>query len=700
MKSLTKKDLLFLSLVSICFLTTASALYHDTFAGVIRHGGVQVGTVTYKNRYAEQKSIGSSLWASLAQHGPVYNNDTIRTGEKSRATIHFNNKTEISLDEESMIFINIDDNKSAVKIEGGSVTIGNSDTSAPVTIQTSAGKITVSGSAVRVSDTVKGVMISAKSGIAEIHSENGSEPVLIGPDKSYDVSSATTKQVDLVLSEPQNESVFLTHDNLFTVSFSWKMPIEQEQSDSAELDVAKDPSFKEMVFSDKKAANGMSLNLQEGRYYWKIAGQDIENTFTIVNVNAPNLLYPVNAVFTYVDKPVPVSFSWTQTEGAEEYRIDVFRKDNPGTMLVSRTILQRNILLDFVDKGDYFWKVVALIGPEKNEIQSEKGSFSIREGTLTPPVITSVQGNNIPLKTISLSSTGIKPFAIWDSVPNAEEYEIIISSSPDGRQEILKKQTKLNFFGLENPLAEGIYYIKARSVSKKETSRWSETQTLQVLPIQPIAIVSPALHANEENQEHLKFSWTDPNAGSSYRILVSSFPDLAEPFLDKKVRTTFLFCNIPENKAKNFYWKVQLLDSSSHVLSESPISTFQLIKTVNGPEPISPILGKQIDLSVANNITFKWKKEQKTSVYTIRLFRMTGGIRSPAGVWETTNNFFTLSDLSSLALDDFAWDLSSRDPNDINEKETSQTITSYFRIVQNKTLAAPKIRRMISKGEY
>ena len=82
-------------------------LYRDIYLSGASSSGAQVGTVTYKNRYAEQKNTGSNLWGALAQNAPVFNEDTIRTGSGSSATIHLDNKTEITLGEDSMVFIDL-----------------------------------------------------------------------------------------------------------------------------------------------------------------------------------------------------------------------------------------------------------------------------------------------------------------------------------------------------------------------------------------------------------------------------------------------------------------------------------------------------------------------------------------------------------------------------------------------------------------
>ena len=168
MKSSKGSDILIVSLISLSFLASSLMLYRDVFLSGKSASGEQVGTVTYKNRYAEQKSTGTNLWGTLAQNAPVFNMDTIRTGSGSSATIHLDNKTEITLGEDSMVFIDLTDRKATLRHSGGSLVIDSSPDSSPVTLQTASGDVTLSGGKLQVSDSADGVRLAVTVGKVRI----------------------------------------------------------------------------------------------------------------------------------------------------------------------------------------------------------------------------------------------------------------------------------------------------------------------------------------------------------------------------------------------------------------------------------------------------------------------------------------------------------------------------------------------------
>ncbi len=88
-----------LAILALELLLSGYGLYRAFQASGLG-GGRLVGTITYKLRQAERKPTGQVLWNSLAQDGPVFNLDTIRTAGSSSATVHLEDGTRIELGED------------------------------------------------------------------------------------------------------------------------------------------------------------------------------------------------------------------------------------------------------------------------------------------------------------------------------------------------------------------------------------------------------------------------------------------------------------------------------------------------------------------------------------------------------------------------------------------------------------------------
>ena len=157
---------------------------------------------------------------------------------------------------------------------------------------------------------------------------------------------------------------------------------------------------------------------------------------------------------------------------------------------------------------------------------------------------------------------------------------------------------------------------------------------------------------------------------------------------------------IPETSTGTLYWKAVLLDENGTAVAETPASRISVVKKIDVPVPTSPVRGEELDINSIDRISLEWKAREGRLVYTIHLYRMTGGLRSLINTFETTENRVVITDLTAFALDSFAWELTAREAGDSGSEAVSAPVTSYFRIIQKNRLPVPKIRQMASKGEY
>lgn len=222
MKSLSKGESAFVLLILACFGVAATALVRDiTASGSLR--GVKVGTITWKDRYAEQRQEGTGLWVSAAKDGPVYNHDTIRTGENSSAVIKLDNKTEISLDEGSMVYIKIDaaTDRATISLKGGSIKVAQDEKAAPISLETATGSIAIKDGTVRVSGDQAGMTVRAESRAAQIVTEKNAQPITLDASSDFDVAKREVVPVALAVTEPARDAVVVTAEQSARVRFAW-----------------------------------------------------------------------------------------------------------------------------------------------------------------------------------------------------------------------------------------------------------------------------------------------------------------------------------------------------------------------------------------------------------------------------------------------------------------------------------------------
>ena len=122
------------------------------------------------------------------------------------------------------------------------------------------------------------------------------------------------------------------------MSFTWKSNLTFEQH----IQIAGDPDFKNIVFDSEVNGNSYSgVNLAQGTYYWRLAsvGEDFSTAtnpkkfFVVGELEAPVLLDPTAAKRAVVRPGERYSFHWQAQEGADYYRIKLY-KDNGGILLL------------------------------------------------------------------------------------------------------------------------------------------------------------------------------------------------------------------------------------------------------------------------------------------------------------------------------------------------------------------------------
>jgi len=708
--SIRLRDVVFVLIILLCFSASAYELYRD-FTGARVRDGERVGFIVYKNRQAEQKAGGSVLWAALRQNSPVYNYDTIRTGTASSATINFDNATKIELNEESMIVINIEGKTSTLSLEGGSVVIAGATDGKEVSLKTRDGTITATGGELAIRDTADGITVQAKSGTATVRTEANAALVAIEENARYNVNTAKIEPPAIVLTAPTQNQVFVSESGQEPIPFAWELRSEKQAVPSdtaptegadvalteaapATLVIASDPNFSETILIQENTENGATVYVPTGKYFWKIDGFDEVHSFTVLKAQAPALIAPVGATIPKIETPPDVLFSWSKAGDASRFLLEVFRKGETEQAILSRTTERRSVAFAIAEEGEYAWKVTALVGPKETPFVSEEGSFRVVNGKLLPPTLAP------SVETSVFAITEGTSLLVWDPVPGAERYEVSITQETDPDASQNRAIISANFLKTEKALSPGAYKIFARSLAESVSSPWSTpcaltVRSIQALsPIAPVKDLSPAIMGQK-----MPFQWNDPNRGVRYRLVVSARPDLSDPFFDNIVQGTSYELALPQRTAGTFSWSVALLDSAGKPVATCVPENFTVLERPRQPVPLSPIRGIELNINTLDNLVFTWEKESEPTRYTVRLYRMAGGMRSLAGTWETKDASLTIADLTSLALDSFSWELTAnREVNGFTI--ASDPVTSFFSIVQKERLAVPKIRKMSSREEF
>ena len=85
-----------------------NAFVRELNRALVKFNEEPVATITFKYRSAQRRIDERVLWDRLRQESPIYNLDTIRTAERSEATLHFPDGNSVALSENTMIQVIVD----------------------------------------------------------------------------------------------------------------------------------------------------------------------------------------------------------------------------------------------------------------------------------------------------------------------------------------------------------------------------------------------------------------------------------------------------------------------------------------------------------------------------------------------------------------------------------------------------------------
>ncbi len=237
-------------------------------------GGEPIGKLYIRENIAQRKYGSQAVWESLEDGVPIYNNDSIRTGELSRAVVVLNDETEIQIDESTMIVIAVGD-RTNINFAYGSIQANRSGEEAAgseLTIQSADQVVTVGASDVQLArrSDEQALDVTVRNGNATVASADGQTQALNSGERAT-VSEGRIEVQPIsfrLTSPPDGERRFLPGGAL-NVDFSW-----QRVATPVTLEVSARRNFSQPAVRQQSAASGASASLPEGLYYWRISARN------------------------------------------------------------------------------------------------------------------------------------------------------------------------------------------------------------------------------------------------------------------------------------------------------------------------------------------------------------------------------------------------------------------------------------------
>jgi hypothetical protein len=698
-RSWSKGDTIFLAAVLTVVFPTSSILQKslDTSGGT---GTTQaIGTITFKQKVAERKFSSQSLWGQVASKSPVYNFDTIRTGSGASAVVNLDDGTEINLDEETMVGLEVRQKAfSAVLVTGGIAAkrkprSGETAFSVHfngVGVAIDNGSVTIGrqgDSLLMQSDSAVKITSGGKTSTLE-----NDQAVLVAPGAPPVVQPQT---VELV--EPQAGAYIVGVDEFQPVAFRWHSG---DPGSASTVQVSPSSSFSSIYREAGTDQSELHIKLPRGSFYWRVVPQhgapSLSRRVVVVEGAAPTPLGPTGVHQVADPATALVPFSWTVAPNAGLYRLEVFDASRSGAPIRTLSTSVNGLSISGLSEGHYRWRVVGLYPFANTELAGDNQEFEVQKlQKLAAPEPSNGNGSAL-VETRTQFSVLDKAASVlgWDVVPSAQAYEVIIAKDPEFKQIVSRSTTESNFIHRPADLGVGDYYWRVRAVSKDLVSDPSAARSFSLVASLPLTALAPK--AEIPSRQALRAVWNDPNWGQRYRIEISAdqgFSSIAgsqEVTLDSPGLSRS--ADLAWTKPGPYFWRVSLLNNGGAVKATSPPLAFILAGGLTPPQILEPRVGSALELNTMASLVFRWTPVAQANRYRFALYRTVAGSSKFVLDALTSKNSFTLGRWDLLSLDSYVWTITAVTVENGKDFQTSGEVQGSFFLTKTKSLMAPIAR--------
>ncbi len=636
-----------------------------------------IGIIRYKQKVIQRKFDGDVVWEKIDKDTPVTNRDTIRTTDNSIVDIELNDKTEIKMDENSMIVLDFSNEKIDIDFSYGTIsakTENKLDAESKLNVKSGDKTIELGKSnAVLSKVNEKNLNVSMEKGSALIKTKNGDSKIEKDQLANIGENKVEIKKNPIRLVNPPNQQVLFSNLALMSLNFTWQ----SEKSSENILEIASDSNFKNKIKTAKKTLENSEVQkLAPAVYYWRVSSKlNSENLvsetskFTIVKQESLVLNNPSkDSKYFYGNANPMIVFSWSIIENVRSYRLEVSKDSEFKNISYSSDLMSNRIVLDSFGEGKYYTRIITKPSASFLSSQtSEINSFTVeRKKSLSPIQITTVSGSTTSLAAISKGNFLLS----WKSDPDYKLYEVEISKTKtfDAKKTF---QTKMNFFN-PSQLEKGQYYFRVKGITAAEQSSEYTTSNFTIKESSTFSILQPLNNSEltlAQNQQ-IEFNWskTDLSGTSNLEIaLDANFNDI-----EKRISINGNNTSVAGLKSGNYFARVKLIsnDEKKEELLLTNIINFKVSKIISNVQLKYPINSEIIDLTSANSLKMDWEKLPDAVSYTIEILQKDKAGDKVILKTESNINHFILDDLTLLDEGKFKWKVSA------NIKTTGKIFTT------------------------
>lgn len=503
-------------------------LYDEIYLNKSSADGLsQAGLLKEKQQTVKRKLGEEMLWDSIEANDKLYWNDSIQTAQKSEATIHLKDGSEIRLGESSLVVLEREDNKLSLNLKSGQAVIDASKTADKKS------DIKVNGMTLAQASNVSLQVDEKKGQLTATATSSDGTGKQITVDKQGHMEE---KEVPAVLDSPAPLSHKYIDSGQASVTFTW-----QAKADKKTFELARDKDFSQVIFHKDTSDNNLRLNLIQGSYFWRVKAPSAKGVLTsevrsldVSQMQVPELLpvEPKGKVAFRTDFPT-VDFSWKggaqankylfELSASEDFKNPIFKEETPGS----------HVKTSKLNEGKLFWRVSAIYGDQVKTSQASHFEVT-RLKEVQPPDLM------FPEKSFSVTfdffeqSKGI-PFR-WHAEPN-ETYKFVLSRTDTLKEEVVSFETTQSDTLVRDNYPAGTYYWSVGHKNLDGEWKFKEVRKIVLGPLVPLLQPPVSLGPSEQAELDLlknplvKWRWQQVQGAKEYKFKLFKISSNSKPDL-------------------------------------------------------------------------------------------------------------------------------------------------------------------------
>jgi len=654
----------------------------------------QIGVISFKEKTVQRKYADRVVWEGMETSFPLYNRDSIRTGDLSDAEITLSDGTKLEIDENSLIVLNITKEEKEIDFAYGTLSANSSSNNSGDAIKIKSGETVVALDKSDISlkqNEDKSLILDVKSGVANLF-QNGKENQINNGEKAVlsDQETKITKNPFKVISPSSN--LKLASTNLKNdVEFSFEG---LDKADKNFLEIYKDRKFTSIFTKRNITGNKLSESLPEGNYYWRtISNGTVGSSGKIssLQIKSAQLISPNNnrKYFATKDQTM-VSFSWVSQNDFNQSIVEVSSDSDFSKIISERGTLGKSISME-LPQGNFYWRVKSIINSNSDPIYSSIQKFEItnEEPSKSPNLLYPKSNDSIPESVVSIN--GLK--FIWTDVKGYKDYNLEIANNANFKDSKIINSIQSTSYQFKDKVTSGNYFWRVTGVTpsgksgdpSKSNSFSIKALEGNIFSLQSVSSISKV----KMQKEGLQLKWKKLPIQGSYKIAIGKDSEVKN--IVKTISSNVNQVVVNDLDLGSYFWKVSLVDDDENSLYVSESKSFSIFDTSG---PIYPTKDQIINMSNKESIVFSWSAQSNIKNYTIQIYQLKGSKKVLIIQKSTSNNSFLMDELSLLDEGRFVWQIIVENPTsgEKNVEFSSNFSISLDPLPDKLELLSPKVQ--------